>query len=138
MTKLYNLTSHEQGRFLDKFRELGFEIVNPSPQVRAVEPSFEAQVAEGIRAASGIPEGSCVLIGGAQIIVESIIKELAPKGCRFYTALSERKTGTNGEFIFELKEVSETLFSKMKQKGGIPRLAGGEPPLLQKGELKIK
>jgi len=117
MTKLYNATSHDQRPFLEDYRELGFELVDPAPLLKAVEPTFEAQVAEGKRVASGIPEGANVLVGGAQIIMESIIAELAPKNCRFFTALSERTTGPNGEFIFELKEVSETLFSRMLQKG---------------------
>jgi len=113
MTKLYNATSHDQTPFLEEFRRLGFEVINPAPKVRAVEATFEAQVAEGKRVASGISPGMNVLVGGAQIIMESIIKELAPKGCRFFTALSERKTNSDGSFVFNLREVSETLFSRM-------------------------
>ena len=119
MIKLYNATAHDQTPFLDRFRQLGFEVVNPAPQVRAAAPTFEAQVAEGKRVASSIPDGSNVLIGGAQIIVEAIVSELSARNCRFYAALSERERDEKGNFLFNLKSVVETVFSKMLKEGKI-------------------
>jgi len=112
MTKLYNATAHDQRPYLDDYRRLGFEVVNPEPQVKATPPTFEAQVEEGKRVASLIPEGANVLIGGAQIIMETIICELANKNCRFFTALSERIRTEDGSFKFNLKSITETLFSR--------------------------
>jgi len=115
--KLYNVTSHDQTPYIEEFKRIGFEIVNPEPQIRSVEPSFEAQVEEGKRVADLVPNDACVLIGGAQIIMEVIIWELMTKNCRFFTALSEKLINEDGSFRFNLKSVTETFFSKKIRKG---------------------
>lgn len=116
---LYNATSHDQSKLSGRYNELGVSFVSYQPMILPVGADFESQVKEGIRVAGMIPEKANVLIGGAQIIVEVLLIELGKKNCRFFTAVTKRKSDSMGNFVFELEKVEETYFSRELSKGRI-------------------
>ena len=111
--KLYNGTGHSQKEYEKEFLELGFEVEHEPRVQRVAANQLEA---EGRRVAASIPADAHVLVGGAQLLVEAMCLDLLGKGCRLYAAQTERETGPDGGFVFNLAGVSETPLSKWWRK----------------------
>jgi hypothetical protein len=109
MNRLYNATGHNQSQYADAYRDFGWDI-ETEPRVSRVGANELEK--EGRRVAAGIPANSCVLIGGAQLLVDAMSIALLRGGCRLYAAHTERESDGDGNFVFNLRGVSETPWSK--------------------------
>ena len=133
--KLYNLTAHRQNPA--EWVKFGFDI-EPEPRIGELPLDNHTEVCRAVKKAlSDIPEGSALLIGGAQIITDYITLFAWQWGDAVFAAVTERLRDENDRFVFRLKGVIETPLSILGRLGGLELQTSKLcPELLWKGGEK--
>lgn len=109
---LANATAHPQDDQVARYRELGWA-VEVAPRLTRCAPVVPELEAEAERVAAGIPNGSNVLLGGLGYLCDALALRLLPRGCRLYSALTNRISDSEGRFVFTgPSEVVETPLSR--------------------------
>jgi hypothetical protein len=138
MRRLYNLTAHCQSKFYFKYRELGWDVEEQARIKRVAGKGsqlFENLTVEAKRAGSEIPAQSHCLIGGAQVLVDTLALELLSKDCHLYvgTSYEIKFVGSDSHNI----TVIETPLSKWFH-GGKNKTLKGEIILWKANASKVK
>jgi len=115
---LYNCTSHSQSGMEDIAKQCGFEFVDIEPMINTNLQNRDDQIRTALDAARKIPDKSCVLIGGAEIITETLTIELLKKNCRLYCYLYIRPRDKRN-IKFSVKRIVETLWSQLYHRGEV-------------------
>ncbi len=104
--KLANLTMHDQLQFVDRFRELGFE-VDPKPLLREVSGMEDAKAAacEALKAAKDQGAQGILLGGRTDVCVYAAILAAAGR-FKVYVAETKRVRDESDRFVFELAGVT--------------------------------
>lgn len=119
LVKLANGTMHNQESFIDKFRELGYEII-PEPLLREVpQGDTDAAVAlamDVVRQARNL-SATDILIGGRSDLAIYIALIAANDGMGVCVADTRRTRDENDRFIFNLEAVVELPLYTGRQGG---------------------
>jgi len=104
--KLANLTMHDQIQFVDRFRELGFDI-NPTPLLREVSGMEDAKAAacEALKAAKDQGAQGILLGGRTDVCVYAAILAAAGR-FKVFVAETKRVRDESDRFVFELEGVT--------------------------------
>jgi len=111
MVKLANATMHDQSRFLDAFRNFGFE-VEATPRLREVSGAWEAYSLACEIVEQAKKEGfDGLLLGGRTDLMIYLAIQAPAYGLKLYQAETKRERDANDRFIFNITDVTRIYVS---------------------------
>lgn len=111
MIKLANATMHDQSKFVEDFRKLGFE-VEATPRLRQVSGARDAYELAREVVQQAKKEGFDGLLLGGRTDVMIYVGILAPiHGLQLWVAETERIRDENDRFVFNVAGVTKVYLS---------------------------